>query len=325
MEERKNLESSAQDQVAATEAHHDTVAAEPSVEAKASAESVAAKSTDIATSKSKAVDLDATQAEEIEVEPVRDDGSRLPPLGAGRALSTAIHIARDEVKSEPRRFRFPGYLPLAAGIALAAVAGMLAGAAATTGLMRNASAPTAAVAAQNQKLQKSVAQLESELASLKAGIGNAQRSATMQFNKLAERIDRAEKAHAEPTAKLAKLQESIERIDRRQAQAATQATTQAAAAHAAADITGSIGAKKDEPKAKTAEGWLLRDFYAGRAVVEGRDGTLFEIGPGSNVPGLGRVETIRRENGRVVVKTQGGTISAALDPPRVPYAMPYRY
>jgi hypothetical protein len=333
MEERKNLESSAREQAAATEADHDTVAAEPSVEARACAESVEAKSADvrsadIATSKSKAVDLDGPEAEEVEAGPVRADGSRLPPLSADRSLATAIHVARDEVKSEPRRFRLPGYLPLAAGIALAAVAGMLAGAAATTGLMRNASAPAAAVAAQNQKLQKSVAQLESELASLKAGIGNAQRSATAQFNKLAERIDRAEKAHAEPAAKLAKLQESIERIDRRQMQAATQAATQTAAAHASAaagDITGSIGAKKDETKAKTAEGWLLRDFYAGRAVVEGRDGTLFEIGPGSNVPGLGRVETIRRENGRVVVKTQSGTISAALDPPRAPYAMPYRY
>jgi hypothetical protein len=188
--------------------------------------------------------------------------------------------------------------------------------------MRNASAPAVAAAAQNRALQKTVAQLESELTSLKAGIGSAQRSATAQFKKLAERLDHAEKAQAEPSAKLAKLQESIDRIDRRHAQAATQAATSAAAQAAAGDVTGSI---KREPKSQIASDWHLRDFYAGRAVVESRDGTLFEVGPGSNVPGLGRVETIRRENGRVVVKTQKGTISAALDPPRAPYAMPYRY
>jgi hypothetical protein len=327
MDERKNLESSAQDRAAATEAHHDTAASTSDASAHAEPAGSAA-------SKSKAVDLDAAAVDDVEIEPAhRDDGSRLPPLGADRALSTSLHIARDEVKSEPRRFRFPSYLPLAAGIALAAVAGMLAGAAATTGLMHNASAPAAAAAAQNRALQKTVAQLESELASLKGSIGNAQRSASAQFKKLAERLDHAEKAQAEPSAKLAKLQESIDRIDRRQAQAATQA---AAAQAAAGDITGSIGARKNDAKTndaknndtktRTAEGWHLRDFYAGRAVVEGRDGTLFEIGPGSNVPGLGKIETIRRENGRVVVRTQAGSIiSAALDPPRTPYAMPYRY
>ena len=61
---------------------------------------------------------------------------------------------------------------------------------------------------------------------------------------------------------------------------------------------------KEESKPPVAEGWRLRDFYAGRAVVESRNGTLFEVGPGSNLPGLGRVETIKRENGKVVVVTR---------------------
>ena len=39
-------------------------------------------------------------------------------------------------------------------------------------------------------------------------------------------------------------------------------------------------------------------------MVESRNGTLFEVGPGSNLPGLGRVEAIKRENGRVVVVTR---------------------
>ena len=65
-----------------------------------------------------------------------------------------------------------------------------------------------------------MAQIGSELATLKAGIANAQRNSSTQFGKLTERLDRTEKAQAEPTAKLAKIQESIDRLERRQQQAA---------------------------------------------------------------------------------------------------------
>jgi hypothetical protein len=52
---------------------------------------------------------------------------------------------------------------------------------------------------------------------------------------------------------------------------------------------------------------------------------LFEVGPGSNLPGLGRVETIRRENGRVVVVARNGIITASSEPRRPPAPIPYRY
>ena len=46
---------------------------------------------------------------------------------------------------------------------------------------------------------------------------------------------------------------------------------------------------------------VVKDCPAhGRAIVESRNGTLFRIGPGSNVPGLGKVESIKRENGKIV-------------------------
>jgi hypothetical protein len=78
-------------------------------------------------------------------------------------------------------------------------------------------------------------------------------------------------------------------------------------------------APKEEPRPQVAEGWRLRDFYDGRAVVESRNGMQFRVGPGSNVPGLGRVETIRRENGKVVVVTASGIITASLEPRRPNY------
>jgi hypothetical protein len=53
--------------------------------------------------------------------------------------------------------------------------------------------------------------------------------------------------------------------------------------------------------------------------VENRTGALFEVSPGSKVPGLGKVETIKRENGKVVVVTAGGTIAAAIESRRPSY------
>jgi hypothetical protein len=139
----------------------------------------------------------------------------------------------------------------------------------------------------NRALQDSVAQLTSELATLKAGIANAQRNTSTQFGKLTERLDRTEKAQAEPVGKLAKIQESIDRLEQRQQRGR-------AVAVAAPEVTGSV-APKEESRPQVAEGWRLRDFYDGRAVVESRNGTQFRVGPGSNVPGLGKVETIKRE------------------------------
>jgi hypothetical protein len=208
------------------------------------------------------------------------------------------------------------------GIALAVVVGALAGAAATVSLTHDGSAETSLAAIhENRALRDSVAQLGSELATLKAGIASAQRHTNVQFGRLAERLDRAEKAQAEPAAKLAKIQDSLDRLDRRQQLAAA---TPAPAPAPTSYITGSIAAK-EETRPPLAEGWRMRDFYAGRAVVQSRNGTLFEVGPGSHLPGLGRVESIKRENGRVVVVAQNGTIAGSVAQRRPTYLLPYRY
>jgi hypothetical protein len=236
-----------------------------------------------------------------------------PELGAESKAAPDAPTAEIEslAPEKASRWQLPSYAPLAAGIAFAVLLGALAGSATTIGLLHDPSPPALDA---TKALQESVSQLGNELASLKAGINASQRTASTQFGKLAERLDRTEKAASEPTAKLAKLQDSIDKLDLRQQQAAVTA--------ASSDITGSVAAKQE---AKVPEGWRLRDFYAGRAVVESKNGTLFEVGPGSNVPGLGKVETIKRDNGRVVVVTSGGTITAALEPRRPSYGLPYRY
>ena len=226
--------------------------------------------------------------------------------------------ASDTIAPEQNsHWRLPSYAPIAAAIVFAVALGAIAGAASTSSLLRDSSPPADMVAANaNRALQDSVAQLSSELATLKAGIASAQRSTSTQFGKLVERLDRTEKAQAEPVGKLAKIQESIDRLEQRQQHAAAPAP--APAPVPAPEVTGSV-APKEESRPQVAEGWRLRDFYDGRAVVESRNGTQFRVGPGSNVPGLGRVETIRRENGKVVVVTASGIITASLEPRRPNY------
>ena len=77
-------------------------------------------------------------------------------------------------------------------------------------------------------------------------------------------------------------------------------------AAAAPDATGSI-ATKQQDKPPVVAGWYLRDVFDGRALVESRYG-LYEIGPGAPLPGVGRVETIKRQDGRWVVVTPKGLI-----------------
>jgi hypothetical protein len=59
----------------------------------------------------------------------------------------------------------------------------------------------------------------------------------------------------------------------------------------------------------SVEGWVLRDDANGGAVIEGRSG-IYEVYAGDPVPGLGRVDAIRKQDGRWVVVTSRGLVVA---------------
>lgn len=61
------------------------------------------------------------------------------------------------------------------------------------------------------------------------------------------------------------------------------------------------------PTDSVVDGWVLRNVSGGSALVEGRPG-LIQVMPGDSLPGVGRIETIKREDGRWVVVTSGGLI-----------------
>src|SRR5213592_2493388 len=75
-------------------------------------------------------------------------------------------------------------------------------------------------------------------------------------------------------------------------------------------VTGSVTPPPAPPKTEvarlpTVEGWVLRDVANGGALIENRRG-IYEVYAGDPVPGLGRIDAIRRQDGRWVVVTSRG-------------------
>jgi len=201
-------------------------------------------------------------------------------------------------------------MPFAAAIAITAVVGAMAGSAATTKLGAMwASAPAPVESADMRPLRDTITRMNRELVALKASIENSGRTSNVQLTRLGDRLDRVERAQAEPAAKLAKLADAVERIERR-----------ASAAPAIAnDVTGSITAPATQPAAGSParpsgppilDGWHVRGVYHGAALIQTRYGGVIEVEPGDSLPGLGRIENIRRQDGRWVVLTSRGMIVA---------------
>lgn len=204
---------------------------------------------------------------------------------------------------------------LAAVVALAAVAGALGGALATAGVMHfGGGAPATS---NNLMLEASVARIDADILALKASVEQTSRAGIVRDNKTSDRLDKVEKAQAEPAAKLARLSEAVEKL-----KAAQAAPVPVAAAAAARDVTGSIsppateaaGAAVPLPAPKpavarlpTVEGWVLREVANGGALIEGRQG-IYEVYAGDPVPGLGRIDAIRKQDGRWVVVTRKGLV-----------------
>ena len=55
------------------------------------------------------------------------------------------------------------------------------------------------------------------------------------------------------------------------------------------------------------EGWVVRDVYNGSAMIQNRAG-IVQVIPGDSLPGLGRIEQVRRQDGHWMVVTSRGVI-----------------
>jgi len=276
----------------------------PKVEAKAEPEKIEAK---------------PEPKPEPKIEP-KVEGPTLPPAAQLAEPAAIVRLKRRfEPKPEPvaapsRNSRFA---LLAACVAIAASIGAIGGSlgVAKLGTMFSPAPPQVAVvkdplADEVKALKDNVAQLRvamkslsDNLATLKVSVSTSnvsQNAQNAQIGKIAEVLDRVEKAQAE------------------QRKIATAAA--AAPAHAAPEVTGSIAQQKTGPtvpmvlgdppttlKPPILQDYVLRRVYDGAALIEGRNG-IIEVEPGETAPGLGRIEAIKRQDGRWVVVTARGLI-----------------
>jgi hypothetical protein len=243
------------------------------------------------------------------------------PIGAAPAAAAKPRMSMPHIKMSA--FKIPNMkIPapkisrrnrrraaLAATIMLAAGFGAAIGAVANRAPQQVPQPPQrdAAMVEQNQALQRSVAKLNKDIVTLKSNLDSATRDSKTQIAKatetLTERIDRA----VETTGSIGKP-----------------ATTPAATEKAEA-------APMPTPRPAIVQGWSVREAPNGRVFVENR-GELYRVVPGVPLPGLGRVESIRREGMNLVVVTSKGLIttppqsSAAIrsrPQPYPPYWQPY--
>ena len=228
----------------------------------------------------------------------------------------APHVKADEPRETGGERRLSA---MAAVVAIAACVGAISGALATAGMMRFAAPAQPPVqVADTSALDASVARIDADLVALKANVEQSAKTGVSQFNRTNDRLDKLEKAQAEPLAKIAKLSDTVDKLRA----SPPAAPAQAAAATPAKETTGSIAPtqvataaaapapaapKTEVGRLPTIEGWRLRNAGNGGALIEGRDG-LYEVYPGDPIPGVGRVDAIRRQDGRWVVVTSRGLI-----------------
>jgi hypothetical protein len=269
--------------------------------------------------KADAPEVDVPKVDAPKVEAAKPDATHVPGKvlvmsSADRAWGGHGAGPKPEAEQSSGMFGKRRVSALAAVVALAAVTGALGGALATVALGHLTADQTQT--AGSRALEARVAQLDADLASVKAGVDHTSKMSMVQFNKTSERLDKVEKAELEPAAKLAKLSDAVDKLRATQAAPAVVA----AAPVAAKEVTGSISppatatAPASAPKVEvarlpTVEGWVLRDVARGGALIDGRQG-IYEVYAGDLVPGLGRIDAIRRQDGRWVVVTSKGLIVA---------------
>jgi len=249
-----------------------------------------------------------------------------PPLGEASSHDTAgtaapiemVADAPSEAAAEPAAAggaaavaapaRVSRFALLAASLALAAGLGAVVGSLSASGLAHlslvAAAAPKSDMAEANA-LQAVKAEL-AELSALKASFDGAARNANSQFAKIVDRLDRVERAQIEPAAKIAHMAEAIDRLEKKNVMAA---------ASAAPETTGAIPNKQPAAPAETKlpdkilQNWVVQDVQRGRALVENSYGGVFAVAAGSVLPGLGVVESIKRQDGQWMVVTARGIIT----------------
>ena len=207
-----------------------------------------------------------------------------PKLGAGddeTVEETAEKPAEEPAAAAPAPASTSRFLQLAATVAFIAAFSSFVGSVSGAGFAHyyDAAVPGSVhVATDSTALQ----QMKTELAALKAEVDTTMRGTNGQYSKIADRLDRLDQHFA------------------------------------AADTTGSIATSTstapgpEQPKItdRILQDWVVQGVQNGRALIESRYGGVFDVGAGSILPGVGRIDSIKRQDGQWLVLTARGTITS---------------
>ncbi len=251
----------------------------------------------------KETSIAASAAETVTVEAPAAATAEAAPEKARMSFRESFAAIASPFTARPRLSRFT---VLALAIALAAAAGSAVGAMAAAAFVKPQPVSDNARTIEVNTLRGVITQLSSEVAALKASVESSSKTANAQIAKVADRVEKAEKAQAEPASRVQKLSELLERIDRRTAAASSSDITGSIGHNSA--TTGSAAPPKQQDRPAIVTGWVIRDVFDGRAMVENDRLGFYEVVPGADLPGVGRVQTIRRQDGRWVVVTPKGLI-----------------
>jgi hypothetical protein len=226
----------------------------------------------------------------VESPPISPGIFAIEPIAAAAPVIEPVATPVPAPATRPR-FTLNRNALLAASVAIAAALGAVIGAVANGSFAAPARSDIAGLN-ERKAMQQSISHLTKEIATLKASIQAANKAAHTQTAKVTERLDQA----------------------------------------AVADITGSImppqtvapvppprpaprvAALETQPPARppVVQDWTIRDARDGFVYVQGH-GDIYQVVPGAPLPGLGPVESIKRQDGRWMVVTPKGIIVSVRD------------
>jgi hypothetical protein len=250
----------------------------------------------MAESQDNSADGEKSEPEAVKAHDSKSIDRNLPMVVAPK-LGASEDEAIDEAPAEPAEETVASAMPahsarflmLAASVAFAATFGSFVGSVSGSGFVRyfypmtpEATTERASAESSGDAL-RAIKQQLAELSTIKANLDTASRSTTTQIAKIADRLDRLDQhASTETTGSIA-----------------------SAPASASAPVT-------EQPKLtdRILQDWIVQDVQNGRALVESRSGGVFDVGAGSVLPGVGRVDAVKRQDGQWLVLTARGTITS---------------
>ena len=227
----------------------------------------------------------ATETPAPAIEPIAVAASAVEPI------TDAAPVAKPRFVLRPRHKR---YALLAASVTFAAALGAVVGALASGGFSTPARPDVAAVE-ENKAMQQSIARLGKEITTLKTSLEQANKSAHTQIAKISERLEHATE---EVTGSIS----------------APQMTAPVLTPLPSPRPAQRFAAVDPPPPARPSvvAGWTIRDIRNGYVYVENH-GELYQVVLGAPLPGLGPVQSVKRQDGRWVVLTPKGIIVSMRD------------